>query len=184
MSSFVIGDTHFGHAKSLTFLKPDGERLRPFETVEEMDETMVSNWNKVVNRKDTVYHLGDVVIPRSSLKILERLNGRKILIRGNHDNYSLKDYAAHFEDIRGAHYHRPGSVFLGGVIMTHIPVHPDNLQGHYAANIHGHLHCHRVMDRGQVNGRYFNACVEVNDFTPVAMDTVLDYFKKLRLESV
>jgi len=80
MSAFVIGDTHWGHAKSLTFLKPDGERLRPFSSVEEMDELMIENWNRVVNSRDTVYHLGDVVIPKTSLQILDRLNGRKILI--------------------------------------------------------------------------------------------------------
>lgn len=85
MSAFVIADTHWGHAKSLSFLKPNGERLRPFDSVEEMDEYMVNNWNRVVNKSDTVYHLGDAVIPRKSLSTLERLKGRKILIRGNHE---------------------------------------------------------------------------------------------------
>ena len=66
MTAFVIADTHWGHTKSLTFFTRDGERLRPFDSVEEMDELMVENWNKVVNNTDTVYHLGDVVIPRSS----------------------------------------------------------------------------------------------------------------------
>jgi calcineurin-like phosphoesterase family protein len=178
MTAFVIADTHWGHAKSLTFLTRDGERLRPFDSVEEMDELMVENWNKVVNNTDTVYHLGDVVIPRASLKLLGRLKGRKILIRGNHDRFKLKDYAEHFEDIRGAHYHQPGSTFLGGLIMTHIPVHPENLQGHYRGNIHGHLHLYKVMDGEQEDRKYFNACVECNNFTPVAFDTVLDYFRK------
>lgn len=179
MVAFFTADTHWGHTKSLTFLTPSGDRLRPFDSVEEMDELMISNWNQVVNKKDTVYHLGDVAIPRASLKVLDRLNGRKILIRGNHDRYALKDYAQYFEDIRGANYHQPGSTFLGGLIMTHIPVHPDNLQGHYRGNVHGHLHCHQVMEDGEPDRRYFNACVERNNFTPVAFDTVVDYFKQL-----
>jgi calcineurin-like phosphoesterase family protein len=177
MSAFVIGDTHWGHSKSLSFLTPDGSHLRPFSSCEEMDETMVERWNAVVHQKDTVYHLGDVAIPRSGLKNLAKCNGRKILIRGNHDTFKLKDYAEYFEDIRGAHFYQAGSKMLGGLIFTHIPVHPENLQGHYRGNVHGHLHCHQVIKDGQIDTRYFNACVERNNFTPVALDEVIDYFK-------
>ena len=137
---------------------------------------MVENWNRVVGKHDTIYHLGDVVIPRPSLKILNRLNGRKILIRGNHDQGALKDFSQYFEDVRGAFFFKPGSHFLGGLVLTHIPVHPDCLSGHYRGNVHGHLHCHQVMINGEVDRRYFSACVEQNNFTPVALDTVLDYF--------
>ena len=176
MSAFVIGDTHFGHTKSLSFVQPDGSPLRPFSSVEEMDETMVERWNAAVNKHDTVYHLGDVVIPRASLKILERLNGRKILIRGNHDQGALKDYSKHFEDVRGAFFHPGDSTMRGGLIFTHIPVHPSCLSGHYLGNVHGHLHCHQVTLDGQVDRRYFNACVERNNFTPVPFDDVKAYF--------
>jgi calcineurin-like phosphoesterase family protein len=118
-----------------------------------------------------------VAIPRRGLKNLTKCNGRKILIRGNHDTFKLKDYAEYFEDIRGAHFHQAGSKMLGGLIFTHIPVHPENLQGHYRGNVHGHLHCHQVIKDGQIDTRYFNACVEKNNFTPVALDEVIDYFK-------
>ena len=179
MSAFVIGDTHWGHTKSLTFLRPDGERLRPFSCVEEMDELMVENWNKVVNARDTVYHLGDVVIPKASLEILDRLNGRKILIRGNHDVASLKHFAKHFEDVRGAFFHHGDSTMRGGLIFTHIPVHPSCLSGHYLGNVHGHLHCHLVLNEtGEIDRRYFNACVERNDFTPISLDVVKLYFSE------
>jgi calcineurin-like phosphoesterase family protein len=57
MSAFVIADTHWGHAKSLSFIQPDGSPLRPFDSVEEMDETMVERWNATVGKKDTIYHL-------------------------------------------------------------------------------------------------------------------------------
>ena len=62
MSAFVIADTHFGHAKSISFVRPDGELLRPFSSVEEMDETMVKRWNEKVGKRDTIYHLGDVAV--------------------------------------------------------------------------------------------------------------------------
>jgi calcineurin-like phosphoesterase family protein len=65
-----------------------------------MDEEMIRRWNERVRPCDKVYHLGDVVIPRKSLPILERLNGHKILIRGNHDQHcSLKDLTQYFEDV-------------------------------------------------------------------------------------
>jgi calcineurin-like phosphoesterase family protein len=110
------------------------------------------------------------------LKILERLNGRKILIRGNHDQGALKDYSKHFEDVRGAFFHPGDSTMRGGLIFTHIPVHPSCLSGHYLGNVHGHLHCHQVTLDGQVDRRYFNACVERNNFTPVPFDDVKAYF--------
>lgn len=180
MSAFVTADSHFGHAKSLTFLKPDGDRLRPFDSVEEMDEHMIDNWNRVVNKGDTVYHLGDVVIPRPSLSILERLNGRKILIRGNHDQGPLKDFSRHFEDVRGAFFHPGDSTMRGGLIFTHVPVHPSCLSGHYLGNVHGHLHSNliRLVD-GTPDPKYFNACVEVNNFTPVPLEEIKTHFKNI-----
>ena len=177
MSAFVTADTHFGHVKSLSFVQPDGSPLRPFSSVEEMDETMVERWNATVGPKDTIYHLGDVVIPRSSLKILDRLNGRKVLIRGNHDQGALKDFACHFEDVRGAFFHPGDSTMRGGLIFTHVPVHPLCLSGHYLGNVHGHLHCHLIHVDGQVDKRYFNACVERNNFTPVSLDCIKDFFR-------
>jgi len=178
MSAFVIGDTHWGHSKSLSFLTPDGSSLRPFSSCEEMDETMVERWNAVVHQKDTVYHLGDVAIPRSGLKNLAKCNGRKILIRGNHDTFKLKDYAEYFEDIRGAFFYPGDSTMRGGLIFTHVPVHPSCLSGHYWGNVHGHLHCHQIIDDGKVDRRYYNCCVERHNFYPVALDTIKDYFRQ------
>lgn len=177
MSAFVTADSHFGHAKSLSFIQPDGSPLRPFDSCEEMDETMVERWNKTVGKKDTIYHLGDVVIPRKSLCILERLNGRKILIRGNHDQGALKDFSRYFEDVRGAFFHPGDSTMRGGLIFTHVPVHPSCLSGHYLGNVHGHLHCHQIFDNGEVDRRYFNACVERHDFYPVALEDIKTFFK-------
>jgi len=169
MASFVTGDTHFGHTKSLTFLGPDGSRIRPFESLDEMHQAIIDNWNKVVHPKDTVYHMGDVAIARSGLKILDQLNGRKILIRGNHDIFKLRDYTQYFADIRGCH-------FKDNLIFCHIPVHRDSFEGRYKGCVHGHLHIHHVMHEGKPDPLYFNTCVEVNNFTPVSIDTVKQYF--------
>jgi len=175
-SVFLISDTHFGHEKTCTvFKREDGSPLRPFSSAEEMDEYMVKAWNERVRPNDKVYHLGDVVIAKKSLSILSRLNGDKILIRGNHDIFKLKDYTEHFRDIRGYHV-------MNGLILSHVPVHSDSL-ARFGCNIHGHLHANRVKKaRGvdaktgeilysnDIDVRYFNVSVEQIDFTPILFE--------------
>jgi calcineurin-like phosphoesterase family protein len=175
MSAFVTSDLHLGHKKILNFIAPDGSPIRPFSSIEEMHQTLITNFNKKVNKKDRLYILGDVAIPRHALALLDEFNGRKVLIRGNHDIYKLKDYLPYFEDIHGARYR-------DGLIFTHIPVHPSCISGGYKGNVHGHLHCHLIhTPDGKEDKRYFNACLERNDFTPVHLDEIRDYFNMPRL---
>ena len=136
-TAWFISDTHFGHKNIITFKDNDGKLIRPFSSVEEMDEVMVNNWNSVVKPEDRVYHLGDVVINRKCLPIMNRLNGRKKLIRGNHDLFHLKDYTPYFEDVYGIYV-------LKDMILTHVPVHPDCLTHRFGTNVHGHLHSNVV----------------------------------------
>lgn len=165
-NTFFISDTHFGHRNIITFKDDDDKPLRPFDSVEEMDETMVANWNGTVKPQDTVYHLGDVVINRKALAILWRLNGRKILIKGNHDIFKLKDYVQHFDDIR-AYKVMPAH----GIICSHIPIHPESL-ARWKVNIHGHLHSNTLPDK-----RYFSVCVEQINYTPISFDEILERVK-------
>ena len=179
---FLISDTHFGHTNTWEkFTLADGSPLRPFTSTEEMDETMVDNWNKTVRSQDTVYHLGDVVIARRHLETVKRLNGRKILIRGNHDIFKDKDYyEAGFEQIHGVR------VFVDQFILSHIPLHPDCVGERFKRNVHGHLHGNRIMiDETLISSshtqpgsylhpdpRYLCVCVEQINFTPVSFDDV------------
>ena len=178
-SVFLVSDTHFGHEKTCTvFKREDGSPLRPFSSAEEMDEFMIKAWNERVKPTDKVYHLGDVVISRKFLSVLGRLNGDKILIRGNHDIFKLEDYTQYFRDIRGYHV-------MNGLILSHVPVHSDSL-ARFGANIHGHLHANRVMKaRGvdaktgqvlystEIDPRYHCVCVEHTDFAPILFEDVL-----------
>ena len=157
--TFLISDTHFGHAGVCRFTRDDGSKLRPWDDVDEMDQALIDNWNDVVSPTDKVYHLGDVAIPRRGLKCLEKLNGRKVLIKGNHDCYKLSDYTKYFYDIRGCHY-------MDGFILTHIPVHPCDLTMRYKANIHGHLHYRKIQNEQGDDPRYFCACVEHINYRP------------------
>lgn len=169
---WLVSDTHFGHEKTCTvFKREDGSPLRPFSSAEEMDEFMVKAWNERVKPTDKVYHLGDVVINRKALNTLRRLNGDKVLIKGNHDIFNLSDYTEHFRDIRAYHV-------MNGLILSHVPVHEESL-ARFGANIHGHLHANRVMKikhKGaapEVDARYHCVCVEQTDFAPILFEDVL-----------
>ena len=169
-SVFLTSDTHFGHAGVTKFLRDDGTKLRPWDSVEEMDEEMVKRWNETVKPTDKVYHLGDVVINRKALSLMHRLNGDKVLIKGNHDIFKLTDYTQHFRDIRGSHV-------MNGIILTHIPVHESNLY-RFGANIHGHTHSNNVMMTDQygvtkIDPRYLCVCVEQTDFRPILFEDAL-----------
>ena len=159
---FVVADTHFGHAGVCKFLRDDGTKLRPWDDPIQMDVDMVELWNETVGPKDTVYHLGDVVINRKALPTLGLLNGRKILIKGNHDIFRLEEYTKYFEDIRAYHV-------VDDLIFSHIPVHSGS-KGRFRGNIHGHLHQRRVLlPDGTVDPWYLCVSVEHTDFKPVEL---------------
>ena len=172
-SVFLVSDTHFGHTGVCSFVRNDGvTKLRPWDTADEMDEFMVKAWNERVRPTDKVYHLGDVVINRKALGIMRRLNGDKVLIRGNHDIFRDEDYRAHFRELRAYHV-------MNGMILSHIPIHSESL-GRFGVNIHGHLHANRVMLPGFngkitdiVDVRYHCVCVEQTDFAPILFEDVI-----------
>lgn len=162
-SVFLVADTHFGHFGCCKFLRSDGSKLRPWDDPDEMDEAMVKAWNDRVKPNDKVYHLGDVVINRKALKTLGRLNGDKVLIKGNHDIFRLNEYTEYFRDIRAYHV-------MNGMILSHIPVHEESL-GRFGVNIHGHLHSNRVMLDGAIDPRYFCVSVEhLPNYAPILFE--------------
>ena len=176
---FLVSDTHFGHAGVCRFTRNDGvTKLRPWDNPDEMDEEMVKRWNDRVRPNDKVYHLGDVVINRKALSIMSRLNGDKVLIRGNHDIFKDDDYRKYFRELRAYHV-------MNGMILSHIPIHADSL-GRFGVNIHGHLHANRVKKpRGydvkkgtmlysdDIDPRYHCVCVEQTDFAPILFEDVI-----------
>lgn len=171
-NSFFISDTHFGHANILTFRREDGAPLREFASIEEHDETLVERWNAVVRPVDKVYHLGDVVINRRCLPILKRLNGKKRLVRGNHDIFKTAEYLEHFDEILGYR-----AFVKEGFICSHIPIHPESL-ARWKVNVHGHTHSNRVTLDGKPDPKYLCVSVEHTDYAPVPMERVLDRIPK------
>jgi len=182
---FFASDHHFGHAKMLEFKQADGVTpCRPFDSVDQMDETMIERHNSVVKPKDTCWFLGDVVINRRFLAHVSRLNGRKRLILGNHDIFKNKDYYnAGFEDLHAFKK-------FDGFVCTHIPVHTDSL-GRWGVNVHGHTHNNHMRkivsfyaktgepiysSDGARDSRYVNVCVEQINYTPISLEDLKKCF--------
>lgn len=187
---WFISDTHFSHNNILTFTTRCGEcttcvgtgkvRMRPFSSVEEMDELMIENWNKHIRPSDKVWHLGDLTMHRQLgqiAHILKRLNGHKRIILGNHDLAKTGEYYSWFEKI--ASYRK-----IDGMMFSHIPIHPYSM-GRSTANIHGHVHSNPgefppVLSKKWLNdgeetrtiSPYVNISVEVINYTPVSLGQV------------
>lgn len=157
---FVISDTHFNHKNVILFSS------RPFQTVEEMNEAMVENWNRVVKSNDIVYHLGDVYFGKAEKAepYIARLNGRKKLILGNHDDVKCSVLNKHFEKMK-----MWSQKFEYGLVLTHTPLHSDSweLTGDEHINVHGHIHEKKI--RGD---RHINVCVEHINYTPIAIEEI------------
>lgn len=169
--TFLYSDPHFSHFGVCKFTCSDKvTKLRPYTDPDEMDEDMVKKFNETVGVNDKVYFLGDVVINRRGLKVLERLNCKDlVLIKGNHDIFRLDEYLVYFRDVRAYHV-------LSGMILSHIPIHPACL-GRFGVNIHGHLHDNRIMRTNQygqqeIDPRYYSVCVEKTEFKPILLDDV------------
>ncbi len=92
---YFIADTHWGHRNIIDYCQ------RPFTRIEEMDEALIANWNKVVGKDDIIFHLGDFAMggPTGWNRLLDRLNGRIYLIMGNHDYKTISKGVDRFEDV-------------------------------------------------------------------------------------
>lgn len=173
-----------GHSKPYdTFTRDDGSFLRNdlASNMDEADELMIQRHNARVKPNDRVYFVGDFCFSKRHIHKAGLMNGRKVLVKGNHDTLELKEYLPYFDDVRGVHQ-------FDGMVITHIPVHEQSL-GRWGFNVHGHLHANRVMliDRGcswgcsqtdppKIDHRYFNVSVEQINYTPISLEEV----KKLK----
>lgn len=130
MKVFIISDTHFGHENIIKYCN------RPFSSVEEMDQTMIKRWNETVSNNDIVIHLGDFSFycKDKTREIIKQLNGKKILIMGNHDNYSEQFY-------RDAGFHtvsRFPIIYDNFYMLSHAPLQLTETTPY--ANFYGHVH--------------------------------------------
>ena len=167
--SFFFFDTHFGHANILKFEDEAGNRVRPeFASVEEMNEKLIENCNKVV-KHDSVLYMGDVCFGgiQTVRNIMPRLNGRKRLILGNHDNVKGHELWRYFEKVdlwKNFDDH--------DFVVTHIPIIPENFRK-VKYNVHGHIH--RKPDQSPV---HLNISCEMTGYAPIHLDEVKERLAK------
>lgn len=160
--SFICSDLHLNHQRCAL-------EWRGFKTVEEHNEFIIDNHNSTVKNKDAkVYIIGDVVFqPATSLHLIDRLYGKKILIAGNHDE-KLQRYTSYFDGI----YAYFGTD--GGIFMSHVPVHTGQLDERFTNNVHGHIHQNAT---GIDDGRYLNVNIEFHDYKPIKLYTAIELLK-------
>jgi len=168
---YFTSDWHLSHENIIQYSG------RPFRNAREMDEALLTLHNETVRPQDHVYNLGDVTMLRGSgahriERLLERFNGHKRLLLGNHDHCSAQWYLRFFEKVKAVNV-------LDNILFTHIPVHPSSL-GRFVANVHGHTHtqpdypAHRRInvDNHVTWVPWINVCVEKTDYRPIHLDEV------------
>ncbi|WP_440109937.1 metallophosphoesterase [Paenibacillus sp. QZ-Y1] len=143
MSTFYTSDSHFSHKNIIQ------HESRPFNSVEEMDEFLVVQWNNTVTNNDTVYHLGDIVFGGISKwdKIIPRLKGKIHLTVGNHDNTNtVKKMAHYFEEVENMIVRKIDKQHL---FLLHYPIEIGLTPNAYS--IHGHIHSKPSNHINQIN---------------------------------
>lgn len=172
--TWVTADHHFGHNNVLKFQDDSGNLIRGgFSNIDEMDEFLVEQWNSTVHDDDRVYHLGDLTFKNSIYeKVMPLLNGRLILVKGNHDGLKLNKYVKYFDDIRSV-VPKPNI----GIILSHYPLHKSSLTK-FVLNVHGHTHQRSVMlDEHTEDMRYYCVSVEQTEYRPVDMEYLIELAK-------
>lgn len=140
---------------------------RGFKDEYEMNDHIVSEWNKVVSKRDVTYILGDITMEKSEYEILNRLNGIKKVILGNHDEpQHVPKLLQYVNNVASMKYLKNKE--FGNIILTHAPIHPCELEYRYNINIHGHVHENTLDDK-----RYINVSAEVIDYKPRSLKELL-----------
>lgn len=162
---WVISDTHLNHSNILNFTDGLGNKIRPFSSVQEMNDRILTRWNEVVKPGDKVYHLGDVAFgSKESFKELwPKFNGSKRLVVGNHDDIKFMSSGGFFQKVS---MWRVWTEY--GLIMTHVPIVIDKDHSEKRKklfNVHGHVH-HNPSPKGP----YFNVSCEPMNYTPIHIE--------------
>ena len=166
---YLTSDCHFGHKNIIAY------ENRPFTDLVSMREQMILNHNALVSPEDTCINLGDFIMgnKEQAQAILSRMNGRKILIRGNHDGHSIQWYLdAGFDEVW------PGTIIEHDglkIFLSHCPEARPGDGAHYDLHFYGHVHGktgHRgIYETTTRDGACL--CVERWNYKPVDIDTVI-----------
>lgn len=173
---YFIADTHFKHQNILKLSN------RPFDTIEEHDETLIKNWNDTVKPDDEIYILGDFTMSRKGKDanaLLSRLNGKKYLINGNHEHY-LNDPEfdmSNYEWVKDYFELRYNKIQF---VLFHYPILEWN--GFFQKSLHLYGHVHNTREdyfKSTLDPRAINVGVDLIDFKPIAITTLVEYLDSL-----
>jgi len=166
MAKFFTSDTHFNHINIIAYCN------RPFVSVLHMNEGLILAWNSVVNPEDTVYHIGDFAMgDRDQIpSIRARLNGKIILITGNHD---LSRKGVLLRQIAGSDFevHNELNITVDGIpiYLRHTP----NMD--FVPTVDARFHiCGHVHNSWIRKGNILNAGVDVNMYQPVSLHRLIE----------
>lgn len=174
MSKFYISDLHL-FDKSII-----ASASRPHKSLKEMHTDISVRWNKKVSKKDTVYILGDISSTNNAyetkelIRLLKQLNGKKVLIVGNHDRKILnnRNFRGCFERI---HEYLRVTDNKKKVVLFHFPIEDWESNKKGAIHLHGHIH---KKDMPVIKNRYHVGC-DVQRFTPLTLSEIINKNKNL-----
>jgi calcineurin-like phosphoesterase family protein len=166
MRQFVISDTHFGHKNIIKY-----ER-RPFSSVEDMDETIIQNWNEVVQEDDIVYHLGDFALTskKATKEYFRQLNGNIRLIPGSHDSWVGRKGFLDIPNLEVMPLYVTVKVKRGAVVLCHYPMESWTASHYGTLHFHGHIHTKPFKE---IPNRR-NVSIELMDYKPILMNVLVD----------
>ena len=166
---YFTADMHLGHQSIITL------QDRPFEDIDEMDKVIITNYNAVVNKDDTVYILGDIchrVKADVANAMIRQIKGKKYLIKGNHDKEYDPSLFIDIQDIM--------EVSLNGekFVLMHYPMLSWNKMHGGSYHIHGHIHARMDYNEGNKSEgiRRYDVGVDANNFYPISVKQILEFF--------
>lgn len=157
-----IADLHLDHKNILIYDK------RPFATVEEMNEVIITRWNETVADQDEVWVLGDVCWGDNATKYIQVLKGHKHLVCGNHDDKTRK--ASGWASVQDYKYLRIREIKIphSAIVLCHYPFASWRNSHHGSLHLHGH--CHGTF---QSIGKSMDVGCMLHDYRPISLDKVI-----------
>ena len=172
---FFTSDTHFFHGSIMRYCN------RPFESVEQMNEAIISNWNRVVPKDGVVFHLGDFAFGSEERwnEILDRLKGEIHLIVGNHDLQMLKNPV--MERFAEVEFQKIIQVGSEKILLNHYPFLCYSGEERGQWQLFGHVHGgEKELDSERLKNLFptqYDVGVDANAFTPVSFDQIKTVFE-------
>lgn len=176
MSIFFTADTHFGHQNILKYYPRRVDKFGGSGNIYSVDQKIIEEWNSHVSKNDDVYHLGDFSMCKSTSytgRVIEQLNGKVHLIRGNHDNRTIKKFKELFYSVSE---YEEICINKQLIVLFHYPLARWHHMGRGSWHLHGHCH-----------GNYASQGLSLDvgldgpiGIVPIPLDSIEKHFLKIK----